>query len=446
MTLSMWQGAEQEFATGSLPIELFDALGSKGVFVHKPDDGIPRAFLRNGGLCYIHSNLFEVCTPECRTPMEVVAYDKACEAYARLASWAFEERTGKRIHFYKTNLARDPRGEVPYTTVGSHENYLVERRSYLDNLNLLIPYMILRQVFVGAGGYVDDRYMVSPRTIFPKKIFSETSTDYPILSTRDESHAGEKYTRAHIVNGEGARSDYTTFLKHGVTTYVLKAIERGYLKSVPEIDEPIISNREIALNLEGDWTVPLKGGGKIGVIDYINAYYIDPIERLFSDESPTDGDRTVIREVKWVLDKLDQGLIESLDTSIEWVIKRKLAENASAYNVEGGMADGDARTALLNQYMAVTDPLFDELVDEGRVRSIIPEGDVEKAFLEPPVDSRGVLRVALAGEFRESIKSISWAYIKLQPKIRYQPIEFNELDGWTPEKVEGLLDEVRSLL
>ena len=442
----MWQGAEQEFATGSLPIELFDALGGKGVFVHKPDDGIPRAFLRNGGLCYIHSNLFEVCTPECRTPLEVVTYDKACEAYARLASWAFEERTGKRIHFYKTNLAKDPRGEVPYTTVGSHENYLVERRSYLDNLNLLIPYMILRQVFVGAGGYVDGRYMVSPRTIFPKKIFSETSTDYPILSTRDESHAGEKYTRAHIVNGEGARSDYTTFLKHGVTTYVLKALEMGYLKSVPEIDEPISSNREIALNLEGDWTVPLKGGGKIGLIDYINAYYIEPIEQLFSDESPTEGDRMALREVKWVLDKLDQGLIESLDTSIEWVIKRKLAENALDYSVEGGMEESDVRTTLLNQYMAVTDPLFDELVDEGKVRSVIPEGNVEKAFLNPPVDSRGVLRVALAGEFRESIKSISWAYIKLQPKIRYKPIEFNELDGWTPEKVEGLLDEVRSLL
>lgn len=442
----MWQGAEQEFATGSLPIELFDALGGKGVFVHKPDDGIPRAFLRNGGLCYIHSNLFEVCTPECRTPMEVVAYDKACEAYARLASWAFEESTGKRIHFYKTNLAKDPKGEAPYTTVGSHENYLVERRSYLDNLNLLIPYMILRQVFVGAGGYVDGRYMVSPRTIFPKKIFSETSTDYPILSTRDESHAGEKYTRAHIVNGEGARSDYTTFLKHGVTTYVLKAIEKGYLKSVPEIDEPITSNRKIALNLEGDWTVPLKGGGKMEVIDYLNAYYLDPIERLFSEEAPTDEDRMALKEVKWVLDKLDQGLIESLDTSIEWVIKKKLADNALDYSIEGGMEEDDARTALLNQYMAVTDSLFDELVDEGKVRALISEDDVEDAFLNPPVDSRGVLRVALAGEFRDSIKSISWAYIKLQPKIRYQPIEFNELDGWTPEKVEGLLDEVRSYL
>ena len=442
----MWQGAEQEFATGSLPIELFDALGSKGVFVHKPDDGIPRAFLRNGGLCYIHSNLFEVCTPECRTPMEVVAYDKACEAYARLASWSFEERTGQRIHFYKTNLARDPKGEVPYTTVGSHENYLVERSSYLDNLDLLIPYMILRQVFVGAGGYVDGKYMVSPRTIFPKKIFSETSTDYPILSTRDESHAGEKYTRAHIVNGEGARSDYTTFLKHGVTTYVLKAIEMGYLESVPEIAEPINSNREISLNLEGDWTIPLKAGGEMGVIDYINAYYLDPIERLFSAEAPSEEDRMALSEVKWVLDKLEQGLIESLDTSIEWVIKKKLAENVGAYNLEGGMKEGEARTTLLNQYMAVTDPLFDELVEERKVKALISEKVVEKSFLNPPVDSRGVLRVALAGEFRDSIKSISWAYIKLQPKIRYQPIEFNELDGWTAKKVNGVMDQVRSYL
>ena len=248
------------------------------------------------------------------------------------------------------------------------------------------------------------------------------------------------------MNGEGARSDYTTFLKHGVTTYVLKAIEKGYLKSVPEIDEPIRSNKEIALNLEGDWTVPLKGGGKMGVIDYINAYYLDPIERLFSAEAPSEEDRMALKEVKWVFDKLDQGLIESLDASIEWVIKKKLADNALDYSVEGGMEEDDARRALLNQYMAVTDPLFDELVEEGKVRALISEKDVENAFLNPPVDSRGVLRVALAGEFRDSIKSISWAYIKLQPKIRYQPIEFNELDGWSPEKVNGVLDEVRSYL
>ena len=121
----MWQGAEQEYATGSHSMELFEALGETGVFSFKQDDGIPRAFLWNGGLCYIHSNLFELCTPECRNPLEIVAYDKACEAYARLASWRIEEKTGKQIHVYKTNIALDPKGPDQYTTVGCHENYLV---------------------------------------------------------------------------------------------------------------------------------------------------------------------------------------------------------------------------------------------------------------------------------------------------------------------------------
>ena len=103
-------------------MELFEALSDTGVFSFKQGDGIPRAFLRNGGLCYIHSNLFELCTPECRNPLELMAYDKACEAYARLASWTIEKKTGKRVHIYKTNIASDPKGEVPYTTVGSHEN------------------------------------------------------------------------------------------------------------------------------------------------------------------------------------------------------------------------------------------------------------------------------------------------------------------------------------
>jgi len=444
LTLNMWQGAEQEFATSSPPMALFEALGETGVFSFKQDDGIPRAFLRNGGLCYIHSNLFEICTPECRNPLEVLAYDKACEAYARLASWTIEEKTDRRVHVYKTNIASDPKGEVPYTTVGSHENYLVERRSYLENQHLIIPYLILRQVFVGAGGYVNGEYLVSPRTIFPKKLFSETSTDYPIMSTRDESHTNEDYTRAHIVNGEGARSEYTTFLKHSITSYILRAIEQGYLVGVPEIDSPIESNKAIALNLEGDWRVPLKDGEEMRVTDYLNAYYLSVIEELFSDNSPSEWDRKALNELKWVLGKLDNGLIESLDDSVEWVIKKKLAGNAQDFEVEEGLSEEAARIAILNQYMAVTDPLYDELVEEKKIKTIVSEDAVEKAFYEAPSESRGALRVELAEEFKDTIKTISWSYLKLNPKIRYEPYTFNELDGWTEDKIQELIDEIKS--
>ena len=442
----MWQGVEQEYATGAPSMELFEALGGTGVFSFRQDDGIPRAFLRNGGLCYIHSYLFELCTPECKTPLEVVAYDKACEAYARLASWSLEERSGKKVHIYKTNIASDPKGEVPYTTVGCHENYLVDRVSYLENQHLILPYMILRQVFVGAGGFVEGKYLVSPRTIFPKKLFSETSTDYPIMSTRDEPHTDARYTRAHIVNGEGARSEYTTWLKHSITSYVLKAIEQGYLKKAPEIDLPLESNKTIALNLEGDWLVPLTGGESMSVIDYLNIYYLAPIEELFRDTPISSDDEKALREFRWVLDKLDCGLIESLDGSIEWVIKKRLTENALDYYLEDGLDEEEARAAVLNQYMAVTDPLYDELVENNKIKSIVSEDTIEQAFYEAPPESRGALRVTLAEEYRDVIKTISWSYLKLKPNIRYEPFTFNELSNWTEDKIQQMIEEISSFI
>ncbi|MHA2394688.1 MAG: proteasome accessory factor PafA2 family protein [Promethearchaeota archaeon] len=441
----MWQGVEQEYAAGPRPIELFEALEGKDVYVFKPDDSIPRAFLVNGGLCYIHSNLFEVCTPECRNPLEVVAYDKASEAFARLASWALEEMTEEKVHVYKTNIAFDPKGEANYTTIGSHENYLVKRKSYVEKARLLVPYLILRQVFCGAGGYVNGSYLISPRTIFPKKVYSETSVDYPILSTRDESHTVEEYGRAHVVNSEGARSEYTTFLKHSITGYVLKTLELDQFKALPEIDEPIITNKEISKNLDGDWAVPLKNGDSIKITDYLNAFYLEQIERVFENNCPLDHDKKALNEFKWVLRKLDEGLVESLDTSIEWVIKRDLCENKLVdMNLEQGLNIENAKEAAQFQYTAVTDPLYEEMVDRNGLKTLVSENDVRKAFLYPPENSRGKLRVTLAKEFYNEVRSLSWSYVKLHPKYHYYPIEFDNLDGWTFERIQEKLSEIKS--
>jgi hypothetical protein len=210
------------------------------------------------------------------------------------------------------------------------------------------------------------------------------------------------------------------------------------------IQDPITSNKEIALNLNGDWMITLVGGEKIGITDYLNSFYLSPIEELFSVETPSEEDEMVLNEFKNIISKLDQGKIESLDDSIEWIIKKRLIDDLHLYDFEGDIGENDAKTVLLNQYMAVTDPLFDELVDERKVRTLIHEEKVEEAFLEPPKDSRGKLRVALANEFNNSIKSISWAYIKLNPMIRYHPVEFNELDGWTQEKIDEMITVVRS--
>ena len=446
MSLGMWQGAEQEFAAGPQPVGLFEALGGRGVFVFRPVENIPRAHLRNGGICYVHSNLFEVCTPECRDALELVAYDKANEAYARLASWAFEEQTGRRVHLYKTNIASDPKGEVEHTTVGAHENYLVGREKYEEKVSILVPYLVLRQILFGAGGYVGGSYVISPRAIFPKKVYSDVSTDYPIISVRDEPHADEEFFRVHVVNGEGARSEYTTFLKHSVTSYVLRAIQDGHIDEAPEIADPIAQGQEISGNLDGEWRVELVDGSRLEVTDYLNSYYLEGIEKVFAESEIGEHDRSALREFKWALGKLEAGLIEDLDRSIEWVIKLSLIERGllDNFKVEEGLDEASAKEAAAFQYTAVTDPLFDELVESHGIRSVVSAADIEKAFAEPPDESRGVLRTAIAEEFGESIASLSWSYVKLRKGHSVVTSHFPSLDGWTEDKISGKLADIGS--
>jgi proteasome accessory factor A len=446
MSLDVWQGAEQEFASGLRPISLFNALEKQSVYIHRAKDNIPRAHLKNGGVCYVHSNLFEVCTPECRNAFELVAYDKASEAYARLASWAHLEQTGEQIHIYKVNLASDPKGEAKHTTVGAHENYLIERRGYSGKDHLLVPYLVLRQLFCGIGGFVDGLYMISPRTIFPRNIYSEISTDYPIISLRDEAHASEKFFRVHIVYGEGARSEYVTFLKHSITSYILQAIQKGQIKKVPELSDPIAAGPEISKCLDGDWSVKLTSGKKVRAIDYLNSNYLEGIDKVFADGAPSDHDLFALKEFKWVLSKLDEGLFEALVSSIEWVTKLVFIEESFTdhFSIEEGLDEASAKRAAANQYTAVTDPFFNELSESLSLRRIISDKEIESAFLEPPSGSRGYLRVVLAEHFRDSIDTMSWSYIKLKKRRSTLNFPFEILDGWTQEAVPKFIAEIES--
>jgi len=444
MSLDTWQGAEQEFAVGSKPVALFESLGRTGVFVFRSPEGIPRAYLRNGGLCYVHSNLFEVSTPECRNALELLAYDKASEAYARLASWSYEEETNLRIHCYKTSIALRDEDEATYATLGAHENYLVERSKYLEKASLLVPYLVLRQVFCGVGGYYRDTYLVSPRAMFPKTVYSETSSDWPIVSLRDEPHAEKRYFRVHVVNGEGARSDYTTFLKHSITSYILTAIQDGHIREAPMLDDPIASGQEVSKNLEGDWSVNLADRRRMRVTDYIASYYLEGIEKVLEERESKEHDRTALKEFKWVLEKLGEGLIESLDRSIEWVTKLSLIERGFQENfqLEEGLNEDSAKRAAAFQYTAVTDPLFDELAEKHAFKQVVSKRETEKAFIKPPESSRGGLRVALAARFRDSLKEMSWSHIELRNGNSFLSHPFQNLVGWTQDEIDRTIREI----
>src|SRR5262249_22911159 len=57
-------------------------------------------------------------------------------------------------------------------------------------------------------------------------VSSATTRSRPIINTRDEPHAdAERYRRLHVIVGDSNMSEYTTFLKVGTTSIMLRMLE-----------------------------------------------------------------------------------------------------------------------------------------------------------------------------------------------------------------------------
>ncbi len=409
-------------------------------------------FLRNGGRAYGDMatrpgiyDIFEITTPECKDSLELVAYDKALEQYARLASQQLKRKTGEEVHCYKASIASASPQSEEYTTRGAHESYLVERTKIVDRLHLLAPFLICRQLFCGAGGYYKKRFVISPRQMFLECIYGEKSFGYwPVISLADEPWADRKYYRIHVANGEGVRSELTTFLRQSITSYVILCIQRGKIQTVPKMKDPLSTAKNISANTEGGWKIELEDGGQMDAVEYLNSYYVSPINKLFEESDVDDHDKLALRELKFILKKLSEGSYEDLDKSVEWTIKLSLMEKGidDYFEFEGDLAESQKKEAANFQYTAVTDALFEELTEDFGIRRVVSDEGISRALLQPPKNSRGELRVTIADRFKNRVKDISWHSISIDGTI----FHFEELRGWDENEIKTQISRIESHL
>ena len=137
----------------------------------------------------------------------------------------------QEIIAYKNNS--DGKGN----SYGCHENYLMDRQvPFAQVVRWVLPHFVTRQVYTGAGkvgceapstGGVEVTYQLSQRAdFFEEEVGLETTLKRPIVNTRDEPHADAgKYRRLHVIVGDANLSEVATFLKVGVTGFVLCMIE-----------------------------------------------------------------------------------------------------------------------------------------------------------------------------------------------------------------------------
>jgi proteasome accessory factor A len=383
-------------------------------------------FLENGARLYLDVGSHpEYATPECDTVHDLVAHDKAGERVLEALLSAAELRLHEEgisgdVYLFKNNT--DSAGN----SYGCHENYLVARHGEFARMaEVLIPFFVTRQVFAGAGkvlhGPRGPHYCLSQRAEHIwEGVSSATTRSRPIINTRDEPHAdAERYRRLHVIVGDSNMSEYTTFLKVGVTDLVLRMVEENTVMRDLTLENPIRAIREISHDITCKKKVRLANGRELSALD-IQEQYLERAER-FAEHSGLDPvGKEVLRDWADALEALRGQDLDRLRTKVDWIAKYRLIQ---AYRDKYGLPLSHPKVALMDlAYHDVNRDrgLYYLLERRGQMERAVAERDVQRAMHDPPQTTRARLR----GEFIRQAKqrrrdyTVDWVHLKLNDQAQ----------------------------
>src|SRR6266536_2223557 len=287
-------------------------------------------FLENGARLYLDVGSHpEYATPECDSIDDLVVHDKAgeriLEGLVRSAEQRLrEEGIRGEVFLFKNNT--DSAGN----SYGCHENYLVERDGdFAKFTDVLIPFLVTRQVYAGAGKVLQTArgamYCVSQRAEHIwEGVSSATTRSRPIINTRDEPHAdAERFRRLHVIVGDSNMSEFTTFLKVGVTDLVVRMVEENTVMRDLTLENPIRAIREISHDLGAKRKVRLATGRELSAIE-IQTEYFDRAAKFVDRRGADETTAMVLNEWGEALRALGEGDPEALVDKVDWVAKYML--------------------------------------------------------------------------------------------------------------------------
>jgi len=370
--------------------------------------------LTNGARYYVDHAHPECSTPECRTPSEVVRYDRAAEEILRLSM----ERAlallpaGGEIVVYKNNS--DGKGN----SYGCHENYLVDRAVPFGRLvNQITPHFVTRQVFTGAGkvgcespGSMpgDIAYQLSQRAdFFEEEVGLETTLKRPIVNTRDEPHCDPaKYRRLHVIVGDANMSEVATFLKVGTTAIVLAMIEDDALGDDLTLAHPVTAIRQVSNDPSLRATIAL-GNGKRATALEVQWRLLERArnwaDRHGLDAVTVDDGKRILEEWESVLTGLEHDPNDVADV-VDWVAKKRLVDG---YAQRHHLAPTDARLKAID--LQYSDLRRDKsLAARCGLRVMVDEALVREAVDTPPDSTRAYFRGTCLARFAPDIVAANW--------------------------------------
>lgn len=361
-------------------------------------------WLKNGSRAYFDVGHLEISTPETLDPREMLIYEKAGERIVDLARMKLEEFHNVKVSAFKNNT--DPDG-VSY---GSHENYCVPRSIEFPGayVKALVPHLVSRISFCGAGDFIDRRYVLSPCAYLTSELISGGNlSNTGILHTRDEPHADPtKWRRLHVIIGDALMSEWSIYLRGFTTTGLLELMEMDALKDVPQLKEPLRDMWHMVEQVAPEqWKLELTNGKWVTPMD-VQRYYLEKFEKHGLVQ--TQEDKVALQTWEHILDKLDQGDIHSLKRKVEWIMR--LIEVEKMIDLKG--RDENVEIAAAKQYseLSAASGLYYKLLIADQVDRLCTDDEIKRAMVTPP-DTRARARVKLLDEYE--MGSIDWSEMSI---------------------------------
>lgn len=364
----------------------------------------PNVYLRNGGRLYLDVGAHpEYATAECDSFEDLLAQHRCGdELLNQLNERTRAELEGladpERIYLFRNNV--DSAGN----SFGCHENYLLHRRrDFRQVAQGLVAFFVTRLVLVGAGHLRRSgnklSYCFSQRAEqMWEAVSSATTRTRPIINTRDEplADAGQ-YRRLHVISGDTNVCEATTFLKVGMTSLVLDAVEDGMNLSDLELADPMLAIRQVNQDLSAQVKIPMAHGGELSALDIqerILQRVVDVLGIDINDSSCDASTRQVIDLWRRALAALRSGDWSSVDRELDFAIKFRLIQE---YLKRKQTTLDDPRVArlLLSYHDIGPNGLRSGLESSGLMRRLTTEEQVQQACIQAPRSTRAHLRSSI---------------------------------------------------
>ncbi len=296
---------------------------------HVPARRSSGLFLANGARLYVDCGAHpELATPECTNPWDVCRYLQAGDRLL-LELAGQQMRDDRRI---QRTLVR--KGNVDYlarSTWGCHESYLHGTIDQDVLSQQIIPHLVSRIIFSGAGGFdcfspgID--FMVSPRVAHLSDAVSASSTGgRGIFHTKDEPLCDHGYHRLHVLCGESLCSETATWLKVSTTALIVALIDAGIRPGTAvEFADPVSAMRTFAGDPTCSRRAALANGREVTALDVQREFLRHAEAHAETDFMPPWAGE-VCRQWRAMLDRLQHGAAR-VATVLDWAIKLTLFQN-----------------------------------------------------------------------------------------------------------------------